>query len=136
MPNNVLLYTARLSEDAIACYIKNKVLFAEQPQINPEEEQLPSQSRTILAQLRSGWCCLLNAYLSRNNSESDNAFKGRHTTSFWVFSQTYWLNCKISVEKSSGCVCYPWKVTNVKTTITYYIHEIFHKNQSIVCDHI
>lgn len=53
-------------------YPPNKVLGSNPPGINIEEEELPRYVRSILSQLRSGYCNLLNCYRNRINDEIPN----------------------------------------------------------------
>ncbi|XP_017470530.1 PREDICTED: uncharacterized protein LOC108362171 [Rhagoletis zephyria] len=50
----------------------NIVLGGRPPPIDPEEIELPRETRCTLAQLRSGWCHRLNSYLSRLNTQVEN----------------------------------------------------------------
>lgn len=59
--------------NSIRSYLPNKVLDRPPPLVNIEEKHLPRNTRTTLAQLRSGWCKRLNSYLSRiDNTITDN----------------------------------------------------------------
>lgn len=49
----------------ISRYKVNRVLNTYLPPVSLEEKQLPRETRTKLAQLRSGFCRLLNSYMSR-----------------------------------------------------------------------
>ena len=50
---------------AIGSYAPNKILGAPPPEVHKDERLLPRRTRTSLAQLRSGYCKLLNSYMSR-----------------------------------------------------------------------
>ena len=52
-------------------YNNNKVLLHPPPGINPEEQKLSRKERSSLAQLRSGYCKLLNSYQARINGSPD-----------------------------------------------------------------
>ena len=51
--------------EAINGYICNKVLNEHPPAISDSETLLPRQTRSLLAQLRAGWCSFLNCYRER-----------------------------------------------------------------------
>ncbi|KAL1446099.1 hypothetical protein WDU94_005492 [Cyamophila willieti] len=55
--------------EAIINYTPNRVLNTPPPEIAKEEKSLPRKTRTTLAQLRSGWCQLLNSYQNKINNE-------------------------------------------------------------------
>uniref|UniRef100_A0A8D8YVW9 Uncharacterized protein n=1 Tax=Cacopsylla melanoneura TaxID=428564 RepID=A0A8D8YVW9_9HEMI len=55
----------RIVENTIRSYTPNRVLNAKPPDIARAEQKLPRCTRTILAQLRSGWSKHLNTYMHR-----------------------------------------------------------------------
>ena len=59
-------------QQTIENFKPNKVLQKQPPPISENELQLPRKIRTTLAQLRSGYCKLLNNYLNRLDSEIDD----------------------------------------------------------------
>lgn len=58
--------------DVLSSYPQNVVLGSKPPAIHKSEADLPRQTRTTLAQLRSGWCRSLNSYMSRLDPTIDN----------------------------------------------------------------
>ena len=58
--------------DVISGYSDNRVLNAPTPEISKEEKCLPRQTRTTLAQLRSGFCAKLKDYLHRIGRSDDD----------------------------------------------------------------
>ncbi|KAI5756421.1 hypothetical protein M8J77_024977 [Diaphorina citri] len=54
-------------------YTVNRVLDDVPPDINGAEIDLPRSTRCTLAQLRSGWCRLLNSYMSRIDGVTSNS---------------------------------------------------------------
>lgn len=60
------LHTSTVSR-TIASYSNNRVLATPPPPIASSEKSLPRKTRTRLAQLRSGWCSLLQSYQNRLN---------------------------------------------------------------------
>ncbi|KAI5730864.1 hypothetical protein M8J77_001059 [Diaphorina citri] len=60
-------------ERAIGEYTVNRVLDDVPPDINGAEIDLPRSTRCTLAQLRSGWCRLLNSYMSRIDGVTSNS---------------------------------------------------------------
>ena len=57
----------------LSSYPPNKVLGTAPPEINPEEEDLPRKSRSLLSQLRSGYSKLLNSYNHRLNENTPDS---------------------------------------------------------------
>lgn len=51
--------------NSIQSYLPNRVLNGPPPPVREDEESLPRCTRATLAQLRSGWCKILNSYISR-----------------------------------------------------------------------
>lgn len=64
------LHTTTVSK-VLQEYEVNNVLLHHPPSINPEELKLTRRERSSLAQLRSGYCKLLNSYLFRINGTPD-----------------------------------------------------------------
>lgn len=58
------IHTTTVS-DAIQNLAANKVLNSTPPQVSSDERKLPRQTRTTLAQLRSGYSRFLNSYMNR-----------------------------------------------------------------------
>ncbi|KAI5732608.1 hypothetical protein M8J76_002264 [Diaphorina citri] len=57
---------------AVENFTPNRVLNQQPPEVSNEELRLPRKTRSTLAQLRSGWSKILNAYLHRINNEVEN----------------------------------------------------------------
>ncbi len=57
----------------IATFKPNIVLGGYPPPVAPEEKALPRTTRATLAQLRSGWCRMLNHYMSRLDGSISDA---------------------------------------------------------------
>lgn len=85
-------------EETIMQYIPNVVINKPAPQIDTSENILPRSTRATLSQLRSGWCRLLNCYMSRLDNTIDNACplcgSGPHDT-------RHLFNCKRNKTKLS-----------------------------------
>uniref|UniRef100_A0A8D8RJ49 Uncharacterized protein n=1 Tax=Cacopsylla melanoneura TaxID=428564 RepID=A0A8D8RJ49_9HEMI len=59
-------------DDAVANFAPNRVLNTPPPEVAKEERQLPRKTRSTLAQLRSGWCKILNSYQHRIDNRIAN----------------------------------------------------------------
>lgn len=62
----------RVVETTLSAYQSNRVLGAKPPEVSPVEQKLPRSTRTVLAQLRSGWSKHLNIYMNRIDPTIDN----------------------------------------------------------------
>ncbi|KAI5747005.1 uncharacterized protein LOC108253371 [Diaphorina citri] len=59
-------------DKAVENFTPNRVLNQQPPEVSNEELRLPRKTRSTLAQLRSGWSKILNAYLHSINNEVEN----------------------------------------------------------------
>ena len=64
---------------AIAARAPNRVLNTPPPPISDEETSLPRRSRSVLSQLRSGFCSALNSYLELVGRAPSNLCPSCHT---------------------------------------------------------